>query len=95
MLSTGRISLLAVVLASGLGISNAERGTLTVTEDDVEFTVIGFNDGRNRPYRLKFSQDDTRSLFTFNSRELVTTIRVGAETYGVSRCRIPSRECAS
>lgn len=80
--STGRVSLLVVVLAS-VGLSTAARVPLSVTEDDVKFTVVAFDDGRNKPYRLKFVQDGTRSLYTFNTATHVTNLKVGTERYKV------------
>ena len=92
MLSAGRVSLLVVVLAS-VGLSTAARETLSVTENDVTFTVVAFDDGRNKPYRLKFTQDDTLSLYLFNKANQVTDSKVGAERYKVRACRISSRKC--
>ena len=89
--STGRVSLLVVVLAS-VGLSTAARVPLSVTEDDVKFTVVAFDDGRNTPYRLKFTQDYIESSYTFNKDSQVTTINVGAERYKVRDCRICRRK---
>lgn len=83
MLSAGRVSLLGVVLVS-VGVSDAVRETLTVSEGGVDFTVVNFSDDRNRPHRLRFRQDGILSQYTFNRREEVTTVRVGAERYTVS-----------
>ena len=93
MFSTGRVSLLGFMLA-GVGVSSAARETLSVTEGGITFTVVRYDDGRNKPYRLKFSQDDTRSLYMFNSASHVTNLKVGeAERYKVRSCRIPSSKC--
>lgn len=83
MLSAGRVSLLGVVLVS-VGVSDAVRETLTVSEGGVDFTVVNFSDDRNRPHRLRFRQDGILSQYTFNRREEVTTVRVGAERYTIN-----------
>ena len=94
MISTGRVSLLGVMLANA-GVSSATRGTLSVTEGGITFTVVRYDDGRNRPYRLRFRQDGTRSLYTLDSATRVTNIKIGeAERYQVRRCRIPRSKCA-
>lgn len=85
MLNTRRMSLLGLMLAS-IGVSNAVRETLSVTEGGIEFNIVGYDDGRNKPYRLQFHQEDTRSLFMFNSAAQVTNIKVGEdERYKVRR----------
>lgn len=92
MVSTAHVALLSLVLA-GVSVSDAARETLRVTERGVEFTVVAFNDGRNRPHRLRFTQDGTQSSYTFNRAERVVTSRIGSERYRVSRCRMLSRKC--
>ena len=82
---------MVVVLAS-VGLCTTARETLSATEDDVTFTVVAFDDGRNKPYRLKFTQDYIESSYTFNKDSQVTTINVGAERYKVRGCRIPRRK---
>lgn len=93
-LSMGRVFSLGVMLAS-VGVCHAVRETMAVTEGGITFTVVRYDDGRTNPYRLKFSQGDTRSLYTLNAASQVTNIKVGLETYKVRRCRIPSRKCTS
>lgn len=92
MLSKGRVSLLGVMLA-GVGVSDAARETVLTTEAGITFIGVRYDDGRNKPYRIEFRQDDTRSLYMFNSASQVTDIEVGPERYKVRRCRIPSRTC--
>ncbi|CAN0015043.1 unnamed protein product [Pylaiella littoralis] len=79
MLSTERVSLLGglMLLASSVEVSNAARETLSVTESGVTFTVARYDDGRDKPYRLKFRQGDTRSLYMFDSDSHVTNLKVG------------------
>lgn len=64
MLSAGRVSLLGVVLASNIGVSDAVRETLSVSEGGVDFTVVSFSDDRNRPHRLRFP----RTAFSLSTR---------------------------
>ena len=90
MLSKGHVSLLGVVLAS-FGAVNAARETLSVTEGGITFTVARYDDGRNKPYRLKFKQDGTRSLYMFDSTPHVTDIKVGTERFEVRYFRFLSR----
>lgn len=94
MLSTGRVSLVGLMLlASSLGVSNAVRETLSVTEGGVTFTVARYDDGRNKPYRLKFKQDGTRSLYMFDSATHVTNLKVGQdERYQVRRVVVAPHE---
>ena len=92
MLRTGRVSLLAVAMAS-VGLSTAARETISFTVHGVTFTIVAFDDGRNKPYRLKFTQDDTLSLYLFNKANQVTDSKVGAERNKVRACRISSRKC--
>lgn len=84
MLSTSRVSLLGAMLAC-VGISDAIRETLSVTEAGIDFTVVAFDDGRVRPLRIRFTKDDTISSFTFNRDDEVAIIRIGGERYRVSR----------
>lgn len=83
ILSMRAVSLMGAMLAS-VGVSDAVRETLTVTEADIDFTVVAFDDGRVRPHRIRFTQDDTLSSFTFNRDDQVAIIRAGAERYRVS-----------
>lgn len=84
MLSTGRASLLGVTLLASVDTSNATRGTLSVTEGGITFTVVRFDDGRNRPYRVRFRQGGMRSLYTLDSASRVTNVKIGeAERYQV------------
>lgn len=94
MLRTGRVSLLAVAMAS-VGLSTAARETISFTVHGVTFTIVAFDDGRNKPYRLKFTQDDTLLLYMFNKANQVTNIKVGAERYKVRGCRISPRKCVT
>lgn len=84
---TGRVSLLGLMLlASSVGGSNAARETLSVTDGGVTFTIARYDDDRNKPYRLKFKQDGTRSLYMFDSAAHVTNLKVGEdERYQVRR----------
>ena len=70
-------------MLAGVGVSSAARVTLSVTEGGITFTVVRYDDGRNKPYRLKFVQDGTRSLYTFNTATHVTNLKVGTERYKV------------
>ena len=92
MLSKARVSLLGVMLA-GVGVSDAARETVLTTEGGITFIGVRYDDGRSKPYRIKFRQDDTRSLYMFNSASQVTDIEIGTEWYKVRRCRIPSTTC--
>lgn len=76
MLSTGCVLLLGLVLA-GVGVSDGARETMSVTEGGITFTVVRYDDGRNKPYRLKFSLDGTPSLFMLNSATQVTNLKLG------------------
>ena len=87
-LRAGLVSLLGVMLASVCD-SDSPRETISVTEGGITFTGVRYDDGRNKPYRIKFQQDGTRSLYMFNSATQVTNIQVGTEAYTVRRCRIP------
>lgn len=68
---------------ASLGFGDATRETLSVTGGGITFTVVAYDDGRNKPYRLKFSQDGSRSLYTFDSDTIVTNLKVGTEKYKV------------
>lgn len=93
VLNGGCVSLLALMLA-GVGVSSAARETLSVTEGGVTFTGVRYDDGRDKPYRLKFRQDGTRSLYMFNSAAQATNIKIGeAERYKVRRIHFPPSEC--
>lgn len=84
ILSAGNVSLMSVVLA-GIKVADAARETLTVSEGGVTFTAIRFDDGRNKPFRLKFHQDGIPSLHLFNPAGFVTNVKVDTEQYEVRR----------
>lgn len=92
MLGAGSLSLLGVVLSS-VCISDATRETMSLTEGGVTFEVVRYDDNRSTPYRLKFRQDGTGSLFQFKADTHVTTISAGSNKYKVRRCKRPSRKC--
>lgn len=74
------------LLLAGVGVSDAARETMSVTEDGITFTVVRYDDGRNKPYRLKFSENGTPSLFMLNSASQVTNVKIGErERYTVRR----------
>ena len=51
------------------------------------FTVARYeDDGRNKPYRLKFKQNGARSLYMFDSTSHVTNIKVGTVRFEVRYC---------
>lgn len=92
MLCKTHVALLLGVVLAGVSVSDAVRETLRVTERGVDFTIVAFDDGRNRPHRLRFTQDGTQSSYTFNRAERVVTSRVGPERYRVSGCPILSQK---
>lgn len=85
MLSTGRVVLLTVALGSGVGVSDATLQTVSVTGFGFTFTIVAFDDDRNNPFRLQFTQDGTFSSHTFNNDLFLRRSRVGSERYRVSR----------
>lgn len=90
ILSTANVCVFGVVLASAR-ISHAARETLAISEGGVTFTIVRYDDGRNKPYRLQFRQDGIRSLYMFNTAGFVTNVKVDAERYKVRRRRTPPR----
>lgn len=74
------IASLLVTMPFGL---SAARNGIAVTENDIEFDVDYFDDGRIRPYRVIF-WDNTRNLFDFDTSGIVQIIRIGTERYRVS-----------
>ena len=76
---------MGLMLAS-IGVSDAARETMSVTEGGIAFTVARYDDGRTKPYRLKFRDGDTPSRFMFNSAFQMTNLKVGErERYTVRR----------
>ena len=63
--------------------THAAKETMTVTEDDITFTVGRFDDGRSKPYVINFDNDGDSSKYTFNTDGFVTNIKVGTERYRV------------
>lgn len=77
---------MGVVMLGSVGVSDGARGTVSVTEGGITFTAVRYNDGRNKPYRLRFREDGTRSLYMLDSTARVTDIKIGeAERYQVRR----------
>lgn len=77
----------SLLLAMPFGVSAARNG-IAVTENDIEFDVDYFDDGRVRPYRVIF-WENARNLFDFDTSGIVQIIKIGTERYRVS-CFDPS-----
>lgn len=73
----------SLLVAVPIGISAARNG-LSVTENDIEFDVACFDDGRIRPYRVVFWDENVRNLYDFDSSGRVQIFRIGTERYRVS-----------
>lgn len=78
MLRTGCVSLFGLMLTAR-GVSRTVRETLTLTEGGVTFTVVRRDDYRGNLYRIKVRQDNSFSLFMFNSAYSVSNIKIGKE----------------
>ena len=82
---------MSLMLAS-FDVSHAARETVLTTERGISFTGVRYDDGRNKPFRIKFRQDDLRSLYMFNVASQVTDIKVGTERYKVRRGRVSGEQ---
>lgn len=90
ILSARNVFMLSALLAC-VRFSDADGETLTVAEGGVAFTAIRYDDGRNTPFGLEFSQDGILSMYLFNLAGYVKNIEVDAETYEVRRYSTPTR----
>ena len=59
------------------------RHRVSVTEDNIKFNIVYFDDGRNRPYRVVF-MGNVRNTFDFDATGIVEILRIGTEKYKVS-----------
>eukprot|EP00904_Undaria_pinnatifida_P010960 jgi/Undpi1/6995/HiC_scaffold_21.g09469.m1 len=58
------------------------RHRVSVTEDNIKFNIVYFDDGRNRPYRVVF-MGNVRNTFDFDATGIVEILRIGTEKYKV------------
>lgn len=75
-------AVVGVVLVA-VSVSEAARERMTVEAGGISFDVDRYDDGRNKPYRVVFTNNDAESTYKFNTDGFVTNIQVGAEKYKV------------
>lgn len=78
--------LLGLLVSSGkVPTTEATREGITVEAGDTTFSVDRYDDGRNKPYRVTFTEEGHggKSVHKFNAAGFVTTILVGSERYRV------------
>lgn len=61
---------------------SAERHRVSLSEDNVDFNLDYFDDGRTRPYRVVF-EGNARNVFDFEASGAVKIMRIGTERYRV------------
>lgn len=74
----GVFTLLATITAT-----HGAKERMTVTEGSIKFKVDNYDDGRNRPYQVKFTTDDVFSRYKFEPDGLIRYIKAGTEKYRV------------
>lgn len=75
--------MMTLVLAAIVSVAKATAGTIMVEEGDTTFIVSSYNDGRFRPYRIKYEDDGVISRYVFNEEGFVKVVVVGREVYKV------------
>lgn len=90
---TATLASLALAAFAGNHFVNATKHSSEVTYEDVTFNIAYFDDGRKRPYRVRFKEDVVVHRFFFKRRNiLVKLIKSGTEKYRVfHRSRSPIR----
>ena len=83
MITMARFALVGVFLAAMSTTTYAAKESMTVAQDGITFTVIRSDDGRSKPYIVKFAEDGVSSKYTFKSDGSVANIKVGTEKYKV------------
>lgn len=76
------LGLLLVAHNTPLG-AEAASDTMTVGASGVSFSLVRYDDGREAPYTVTFTEDSTQSTYTFSTSGFVTDIAVGSEEYEV------------
>ena len=79
------LPLLALLTLQNTPIAEALRETMTVdTSGGITFSIDRYDDGRDKPYRVLFTQDGVQSIYRFNTLGFVTNIAVDdSEKYRV------------
>lgn len=75
-------SIFGVVLVV-VSVSEAASERMTIEAGGISFNVDRYDDGRNKPYRVVFADNDAESTYKFNTDGFVTNIQVGAEKYKI------------
>lgn len=71
---------LLLSLIAGAAVTNAAYTGLTVTEDDITFSIDLF-EGSVNPYRVSFKLDDVFSAYKFSDTGRIVSLKVGSTRY--------------
>lgn len=78
----------AAILSALLGTAicaTATRETISATQDGIEFDIDRYYDGRPKPFRVVFyDENNGRHIYYFNDAGVLKTIKPGDEKYNVS-----------
>lgn len=81
---TATLVSLALAAFGGNRLVDAAKHTSEVTYEGVTFNIAYFDDGRKRPYRIRFKEDGVTHRFFFKRRNiLVKWIKSGTEKYRI------------
>lgn len=84
--------LLGAVLFDISIFAAADKERLIVREGGVKFTFLTFDDGRSKPYKIRFKDSNVKSLYIFGEEGDVTLIKVGGVRYKVRDTGVTGRK---
>lgn len=76
------VPLFSLLLAGSRLVAGADKDRVKVTHDGTTFLVDRYDDGRDAPYHVTFT-DSFKSVYKFNVEGSVTGIKADGETYEV------------
>lgn len=83
-LASTALPLLGLLVAHNTPLgAEAASDTMTVGASGVSFSLERYDDGREAPYTVTFTEDSTQSTYTLSTAGFVTDIVVGSEEYEV------------
>lgn len=77
------VAAIVLFIATVISVKEATADKIVVEEGTTTFAIFGYDDGRYKPYKIRFKKDSVVSKFKYNDEGLVKVVIVGSEKYKV------------